>query len=868
MKRLFQLLAIVPFIISWTLVFDNKPLEEPDEQRFRKVVLTTGVKDPTDMAILPNGNIIITELNGQVKLYRAATGKTTKTNTLVVANAPESGLLAIALDPQFERKGWVYLVYSPAGLKQNFLSRFNWIGDSLDLSSEKIILRIPDERACCHVGSGLAFDSKGNLFITVGDNTNPFGTNYAPLDERPGKTIYDAQRTSANTKDLRGKVLRIHPEPDGSYSIPQGNLFTDTAEGKPEIFAMGCRNPYKITVDKRFDIAYWGEVGPDASDFDPKGPRGYDELNQGKKAGNYGWPFFIGNNEAYADVDFATETIGQKFEAAAPENRSINNYGIKTLPPAQKPLIWYPYDKSEVFPNLGSGGRTIIAGQFFNFNPDTKSSIAFPQYYDNGLFFADWMRNWIKVVRLNKDGALERIENFMPSTTFQKPISLKFGPDGALYVLEFGSLWGDNTDSRLTRVEFIKGNRAPVAKIKANKTTGALPLKIELSAEQSFDYDKNDTLHYQWIIGGKTVASPGATLQYTFSKPGSYKVLLRVKDKQGKGDTASVMIMAGNAIPDVQILSSTGMFYSDTIRYEVVVTDKEDGKNIDPKNLSVSLKYYPEGRITATTAGKTINAFEKGSTWISESDCKACHAMTAKSVGPSFTSISQKYLQQKNDAAIVDRLATKVITGGKGVWGEQAMNPHPQLTRETATEMIRYILSVAAAKPKQQKLASKGKINTYLNEKQNKGSYVLNASYRDKGGNGIGPLTGTATRVFRSPIITATDFDEVYELRKTNVLSSINKDAFAQLKEVDLTGIKEMVFTLSTETTGTGIEVHLDAPNGDLIGTIEVPTGKWNQWRQLKMPIKAVKGVHDVYFVFKNRLYVLNLLNVQSIQFR
>jgi glucose/arabinose dehydrogenase len=75
-----------------------------------------------------------------------------------------------------------------------------------------------------------AFDTKGNLYITVGDNTNPFATNYAPLDDRPGRQNFDAQRTAANTKDLRGKVLRIHPEPDGSYTIPAGNLFRDTTQ--------------------------------------------------------------------------------------------------------------------------------------------------------------------------------------------------------------------------------------------------------------------------------------------------------------------------------------------------------------------------------------------------------------------------------------------------------------------------------------------------------------------------------------------------------------------------------------------------------------------------------------------------------------
>jgi cytochrome c len=110
------------------------------------------------------------------------------------------------------------------------------------------------------------------------------------------------------------------------------------------------------------------------------------------------------------------------------------------------------------------------------------------------------MRNWIKVVRLKENGTLEKIEEFMPSTSFRKPISLKFGPDGALYVLEFGTLWGGNKDSRLVRVEYIKGNRSPVAKAGASGMAGAMPLKVQFSSQGSFDYDKEDVLSYEWTV--------------------------------------------------------------------------------------------------------------------------------------------------------------------------------------------------------------------------------------------------------------------------------------------------------------------------------------------------------------------------------
>ena len=63
---------------------------------------------------------------------------------------------------------------------------------------------------------------------------------------------------------------------------------------------MGHRNPYRISVDQKNGNLYWGEVGPDAptDSLDIRGPQGYDEVNQAKKPGNFGWPYFIGNNYA------------------------------------------------------------------------------------------------------------------------------------------------------------------------------------------------------------------------------------------------------------------------------------------------------------------------------------------------------------------------------------------------------------------------------------------------------------------------------------------------------------------------------------------------------------------------------------------
>ena len=84
-----------------------------------------------------------------------------------------------------------------------------------------------DRGICCHVGGKIDFDGSGNLFLSTGDDTNPFQSEgYSPIDERSTRNpAFDAQRTAANTNDLRGKILRIRVKENGGYEIPRGNLF-------------------------------------------------------------------------------------------------------------------------------------------------------------------------------------------------------------------------------------------------------------------------------------------------------------------------------------------------------------------------------------------------------------------------------------------------------------------------------------------------------------------------------------------------------------------------------------------------------------------------------------------------------------------
>ena len=210
---------------------------------FEKTVLDANTTNPLHLDLAPDGRVFFVEREGSVKIYDPEQQSTLNAASLEVTTEFEDGLLGIVLDPDFEENNWLYLFYSPdAPEAKQHVSRFTMDGNMLDLDSEVVMLEIPVQRTqCCHSGGSMAFDNEGNLFIATGDNTNPFESDgYGPIDERPNRQPWDAQRTSGNTNDLRGKILRITPQPDGSYTIPEGNLFADSTRGKTRNLHHGC----------------------------------------------------------------------------------------------------------------------------------------------------------------------------------------------------------------------------------------------------------------------------------------------------------------------------------------------------------------------------------------------------------------------------------------------------------------------------------------------------------------------------------------------------------------------------------------------------------------------------------------------------
>ncbi len=560
------------------------------EDNYEVSLIDNNPSNPMALAVMPDLKVLYIERAGNMKLYNPTSGSITTAGTFNVDSNREDGLIGLVLDPNFEINNWIYVFYSPAGsVPKQHVSRFTFTGETIDESSEQILLEIPVQREqCCHSGGDLEFDKAGNLYISVGDNTNPFQSGgYTPIDERSNRTSFDAQRTSGNTKDFRGKILRITPQANGTYSIPAGNLFTNANDGYPEIYAMGTRNPFRIALSPD-NYLYFGDVGPDAGiDSANRGPRGHDEFNRTNTAANFGWPYCIADNQSYVDYNFATSSSGSAFDCDNLVNNSPNNTGSAALPAAKSAWIWYNGGDSTEFPELNApGGRTAMAGAVYEYNAASSSQIKFPEYFHNSVFIYEWSRNWIKEVKLDAAGNIVKINPFYSSLNLKRPIDMDFGPDGAMYIIEWGTgFGGNNADARIVKVSFKQGNQVPNAIATAAPQSGAVPLIVNFDASQSFDPDSGDTLTYEWDFEGDgTFEATGITTSHTYTTNGNFSAILKVTDSEGLTGFSTVEISAGNTIPNVTVTYPVdGGFYiwGEEVPFKVEVIDTEDGSTFD-----------------------------------------------------------------------------------------------------------------------------------------------------------------------------------------------------------------------------------------------------------------------------------------------
>ncbi len=322
---------------------------------FKQSIVVRNLVNPTRMAIAPDGRIFITEQAGRIRIVEQGVllSQPFLNITTRVNSQGERGLLGIAFDPDFLINQWVYVYYtSKTPVIHNRVSRFKANGDTALAGSEDVLLDIqPSGAATFHNGGAIGFGADGKLYIAVGD----------------GGTNTNAQSLA----NLKGKILRINK--DGS--IPIDNPFYQTATGvNRAIWARGFRNPYSFAVQPETGRMHINDVGQDA----------WEEVNQGVKGANYGWPFVEGKG---------------------------------SNPQFRNPILVYPHSPSAFC--------TAIVGSAF-YNPINDR---FPADYVGDYFYGDFCAGWIR----RYDVTTKVVSTF--ATGMGQIVDIQVGLGGIMYVL-------------------------------------------------------------------------------------------------------------------------------------------------------------------------------------------------------------------------------------------------------------------------------------------------------------------------------------------------------------------------------------------------------------------------------------------------
>jgi cytochrome c len=425
--------------------------QPPDSDFFiEKLVGGAPSGDGMDLDIAKDGRVFWTErTTKKLQVFDQKTKTTsiihtfssavvTSENTNYLGNGNEGGLQGIALDGNFATNHFVYIYYTPKVptfslgefKPKERLSRFTLTDadTKLDLASEKILLEFTIYAQCCHHGGDLEWGPDGNLWLTTGDNTSlSYNSDGVPINNTDAK--FDARSGTANTNSYRGKILRIHPEttaqPDGKwYTIPKGNLFPPgTALTLPEIYSMGHRNPYSISIESR---KYGTPEHPWVLDGEAGPAKGTDEVNLIKAPGFFGWPFLNRNNFSMGTSNYDANNI---------VNSSPFNTGMQKLPPAQPAIAWYGEGGNS---GHGISGCVPGAGPFMTFDSTLNSTVKFPPWFDDKvILFQGWGGSYW-VGKLSAQGVLSEVKKIFNNGLGGAVLRLKRGPDGALYSISNG----------------------------------------------------------------------------------------------------------------------------------------------------------------------------------------------------------------------------------------------------------------------------------------------------------------------------------------------------------------------------------------------------------------------------------------------
>lgn len=562
--------------IEWAAGAEEGDCTATRSGAFQRTALTgTRLSDPVDIEVAPDRRVFVAERTGELRVVDQRTPRVS--TVLDLAYAPDTvarldGLIALALDPAFEDNGRLYLLRSDVSGGRLHLSRFTMRGNSVDPASEKRLLSLPGRRPTTGGTSppsgSLAFDAAGHLYAATGDRTLP--------------------SASAASEDLRGAILRITPQDDGTYTVPEGNLFAPgTAGTAPEIYATGMRNPYRLTVDPSSGAVLIADDGAG-------GAVGYSRITE---AGQVGRPHCAGGDPG---------------------------------DPVCAPRVAGPPDA------LGERAAGAMSGPVYAYDPHSLYRTRFPAYFSGKWLTYDGITRRFQTLSFQRSahvfsgglppaaaGDLQSVNGVLDGMEWNRPSAAVFGPDGALYVIDSGL--GGGTDGEggsegagVFRIDYVREDRLPGAAVTSDRNAGPAPLTVAFTGTSTgtgttsgadggtgtgtstgtgrdastgrdvggagSDPGSRASAHarvtYAWDFDGDgTTDSTEVNPSHTFRTAGLFTARLTVTGPGGTA-TAGREITVGNTRAQVTVERPRdgGLFrFGGTLGFTVRVVDREDG---------------------------------------------------------------------------------------------------------------------------------------------------------------------------------------------------------------------------------------------------------------------------------------------------
>ena len=767
----------------------------PTADDFEIVTIDDDTESPMEIAVADDGRVFYVErITGELNVYNPANGQVTTAATIPVSSVQENGLMGITLDPDFDTNNHLYVTYTPLPTPNNQtrVSRFTvGANNTIALSSEQVIFTwIAQREQCCHSGGSLAFGPNGDLYISTGDNTNPFASDG-----------YDADRRAARPRVLgRAAHLRQLQQPQRQGPAHPSAAGRDRRAGHRHDLLdprrATCSPPAPRTRCPR--SSRWASATRSGSPsirtragccsattgLMPARPtrtaarRAASSTRSSRVRASTAGPTACATTSRTTTTTSPTAPPGRSSIARTRSTTRPTTRASRTSRRRSRPRCgWATPRRTRASRTLGTGGAPT-GGPRYDFDPALDNPAKFPEYYDRHWFIGEWNNGWIKTATLDDQGNGTGVFETPFMDTFFRPHEMEFGPDGSLYVIDWGDgFGGNNANSGIYRIDYVAGARRPIARATSNVDSGPTPLTVQFSSAGSIDPDETP-LTYAWDFDGNgTTDSTDANPTHTYATAGTFNATLTVTDADGQTGFDTIPITAGNTRPTVTItVPEDGQFaaFGDIVPYEITVTDPEDGP-IDCNRVTLSWQLGHDDH--AHGLGQ-----QTGCSGTFRTAADSGHGANANI----FTSVVATYTDTAQGAA-------NALTGRDDL--------------------------ILQPKPKQAEFfATTGR---------------------------TGANTGGTPGVQRE---TTTDAGGGQNIGFTEHGDYVS---YTPVNLEELTGIR---FRVASGGAGGTIEARLDSPTGPLAGSVAVAnTGGWQNWADVTMDLPTPpEGTHELFLVFVN----------------